>query len=322
MRFIDLEFDEETSLIFKSVQGLIERDWSTKKLRKYAEGDQSGLDLIFMGLAEMGVFEFVRSADARRAALLCELIGRKLLPGIAASTFVASRSVRDLDKTSVGTAGPGYPRISFSPSAIVPDAQAADIVVTRGVQYRRGDVELIPIESVDPTMKLFRVTPLRKGEAVDVSMSEALVSVVPQIVGSGDESFDLTANYAKQRIAFGKPIASFQTIKHRLVDDAVAVEFSRSLYLGAADDPSLRERAMIYASKKIPKVITDGIQIHGGIGFTSDIDLHLHLRRVVTLCKLFEVAGQSPGNVPSLSKQPESLRAIGSSRDKPLNGAA
>ena len=298
MRFIDLDLDEETSLIFKSVQGLIERDWSTKKLRKYAEGDQSKLDPIFEELAEMGIFEFVRDADARRGALLCELIGRKLLPGIVASTLIASRSVKDHEKSAGGSAASKYHPIAFSPSAIVPDALAAEMVVTGGTVYRREDVQLSPLASVDPTMRLYRVTPLRGGETVDVNMSEALLSVVPQIVGSGDECFDLTASYAKQRIAFGKPIGSFQALKHRLVDDAVAIEFSRSLYLGAADDPSLRERAMIYASKNVKKVITDGIQVHGGIGFTADIDLHLHLRRVVTLCKLFEVAGRNLREAP------------------------
>ena len=297
MKFIDLDLDEETSLIFKSVQGLIDRDWSTKKLRKYSDGDQSKLDPIFGELAEMGVFEFVRDADARRAALLCELIGRKLLPGIVASTVIASRSVKDHGKIS-GRTAEKFPSISFSPSAIVPDALAADLIVTGGTMYRRDDVQLSPLASVDPSMKLYRATPLRRGETVDVSVSEALLSVVPQVVGSGDECFDLTASYAKQRIAFGKPIGSFQTLKHRLVDDAVAIEFSRSLYLGAADDPNLRERSMVYAAKNVKKVITDGIQVHGGIGFTADIDLHLHLRRVVTLCKLFEVAGRNSAKPP------------------------
>ncbi|MGI0090530.1 MAG: acyl-CoA dehydrogenase family protein [Nitrososphaerales archaeon] len=292
MPLVDLEAGEETSLILASVQGSLERKWSSKKLRKYGEdGDFGILEGISEDLSEIGVYEFVRNGAPRDVALLCELLGKNLLPGITASTLAANRGIKghgvEEKPLFAGFSDKNPPRISFSLSNIVPDPAYADIVMIGNLLYKKEDVALTQLNSLDGTMKFFRAIPKVPGQKVDLSYSDALLVIVAQIVGSGEECVNTATNYAKHRNAFGRPIGSFQAVKHKLVDSAISIELCRSLYLGMIEDHTLGEQALRYSSRRVSRAITDAIQIHGGVGFTTDVDLHLHLRRVIALSKIY-----------------------------------
>ena len=97
----------------------------------------------------------------------------------------------------------------------------------------------------------------------------------------------MTVEYAKDRVQFGRPIGSFQALKHRCADMLVDVEGMRSTVywaawcIGAADPEAsvAASTAKIWGSDASKRVMASGLQVHGGIGFTWEHDLHLFLKR-------------------------------------------
>ena len=106
-------------------------------------------------------------------------------------------------------------------------------------------------------------------------------------VGGCEWVLETTVNYAKERVQFGVPIGSFQSIKHKCADIYSAIEYARSLMEWAAE--AVREDApdaalAVSMAKSFCgdayKLVTDhGVQVHGGIGFTWDHDMHLYFKR-------------------------------------------
>ncbi len=97
----------------------------------------------------------------------------------------------------------------------------------------------------------------------------------------------MAVSYAKDRVQFGKPIGSFQAVKHMLADALVDVEGMRSTayyaaWCTAADDPDRSMSASMakaWCSDASRRVMSTGLQVHGGIGFTWEHDMHLYLKR-------------------------------------------
>jgi acyl-CoA dehydrogenase len=108
-----------------------------------------------------------------------------------------------------------------------------------------------------------------------------------ELLGGSDRVLELATEYAKDRIQFGVPIGSFQAVKHRCADMLVDVEGMRSAaYYAAwavgAGDPeasTAASAAKVWCSDAARRVMASGLQVHGGIGFTWEHDLHLFLKR-------------------------------------------
>src|SRR5919198_2219339 len=115
----------------------------------------------------------------------------------------------------------------------------------------------------------------------------AIVALCAEMCGGAQKVLDMTTEYAKIRIAFGKPIGSYQGVKHKAADMLVDVENAKSLtyYAAWAVDEKVPEAALAasmakaYTSDAFRKVAGAGIQLHGGIGFTWEHDLHLYFKR-------------------------------------------
>jgi alkylation response protein AidB-like acyl-CoA dehydrogenase len=126
------------------------------------------------------------------------------------------------------------------------------------------------------------------------AIDEAVVALALETVGACQTIFDVTLEYAKQREQFGVPIGSFQAIKHKLADMLVAVERARATgyfaALAIAEDDDRRaaatSTAKIAAADCQRLLAKEGIQIHGGIGYTWEHDMHLYVRRVKTNAQL------------------------------------
>ncbi|MGW0163315.1 acyl-CoA dehydrogenase family protein [Mycobacterium sp. NPDC003323] len=109
-------------------------------------------------------------------------------------------------------------------------------------------------------------------------------------VGAAQHLLNLSVEYAKSRLQFGRPIGSFQAVKHRLAEDLVDLEHARSSAYHAAwalsdgsDDPALAAGiAQAVASAAFSRIATDTIQVHGGIGFTWEHQAHLFFKRATT----------------------------------------
>jgi alkylation response protein AidB-like acyl-CoA dehydrogenase len=107
------------------------------------------------------------------------------------------------------------------------------------------------------------------------------------LLGSAEASLELTRQYAIERVQFGKPIGSFQAVSHRLANSLVDMEIGRSLLYGAClalDEKRDNAVALVSAAKAwlsdtAVSAAEGAMQIHGGVGFTWEYDVHLHMRR-------------------------------------------
>jgi alkylation response protein AidB-like acyl-CoA dehydrogenase len=115
----------------------------------------------------------------------------------------------------------------------------------------------------------------------------AAVALAAEMCGGAQRVLEMTVDYAKLRVTFGKPIGSYQGVKHKCADMLVEVENAKSLTYYAAwaidekssDAPAAVSMAKAYASDASRKVANSGIQLHGGIGMTWEHDLHLYMKR-------------------------------------------
>jgi alkylation response protein AidB-like acyl-CoA dehydrogenase len=118
-------------------------------------------------------------------------------------------------------------------------------------------------------------------------IDRATVGLCAEMCGGAQKVLDMTVEYAKIRQAFGRPIGSYQGVKHKAADMLVDVENSKSITYyaawamdeGVAEGPLAVSMAKAYVSDAYRRVSGAGIQLHGGIGFTWEHDLHLYFKR-------------------------------------------
>jgi alkylation response protein AidB-like acyl-CoA dehydrogenase len=129
----------------------------------------------------------------------------------------------------------------------------------------------------------------------------AVITQVAEMCGAMTWAFDTTLDWAFNRYSFGRPLASYQEIKHRFADMKTWLEASLAIAASAVravdgDDPrergALVSAAKFYVGRYGVELLQDCVQLHGGIGVTFDHDLHLFLRRVVTNAPLYGTPGQ------------------------------
>jgi alkylation response protein AidB-like acyl-CoA dehydrogenase len=124
-------------------------------------------------------------------------------------------------------------------------------------------------------------------DVLDRSLDAAVVALAAEQVGGAQAALDLSVDYARNRVQFGRPIGSFQAIKHLCADMLLDVELARSLAYGTAwamadNDGRVSHVAPLvkaFCSEMFVRVATSTIQVHGGIGFTWEHDAHLFFRR-------------------------------------------
>jgi alkylation response protein AidB-like acyl-CoA dehydrogenase len=140
------------------------------------------------------------------------------------------------------------------------------------------------------------------------AIEEATVATALEIVGVAQTIFDVTLDYAKQREQFGVPIGSFQAIKHKFADMIVALERARATGYFAAltiaeDDPrrtTATSVAKVAAGDCQRLLAKEGIQIHGGIGYTWEHDMHLYVKRAKSLEPLFGTSSTHRAHIADL----------------------
>jgi len=182
----------------------------------------------------------------------------------------------------------------------VPDAGVADfimVVARNGVFVVDADdpgIRVEPMSAMDLTRKLYSVsfenTPAEKlGDAAGVqkALDVSTAALAAEMVGGMQRTLDTTVEYAKTRKQFGKAIGIFQAVQHQCADMYLETESSRSAayYAAWALEENMPDAALavsiakMYASDASRAVGNRGIQVHGGMGFTWENDLHLYYRR-------------------------------------------
>ena len=102
-----------------------------------------------------------------------------------------------------------------------------------------------------------------------------------EVVGASQRLLDQAVDYAKQRVQFGRPIGSFQAVKHQLADMHIEVQLAESAVLWACLEPDQSRRATRYAVDAAIRVAEGAIQVHGAMGFTWEMGLHFYLRSML-----------------------------------------
>lgn len=114
------------------------------------------------------------------------------------------------------------------------------------------------------------------------AVDRGTIALSAELLGLGSALFERTLDYLRTREQFGRPLGSFQALKHRAVDVFVGLELSRSAVLGGAFDPCPlgASLAKAQASEAVQQAAREGIQMHGGIGMTDEHDAGLYVKRI------------------------------------------
>jgi len=118
-------------------------------------------------------------------------------------------------------------------------------------------------------------------------IDRAITALCAEMCGAAERVMEMSVDYAKSRVAFGKPIGSYQAVKHKCAEMLLQLENAKSLTYyaawacqeGAPGASQAASMAKAYATEMLCHVAADGIQVHGGIGFTWDHDMHLYFKR-------------------------------------------
>jgi alkylation response protein AidB-like acyl-CoA dehydrogenase len=240
------------------------------------------------------------------ATLVFEELGRAAVPGPLVGTFLAAGLGVDLS----GSAAAGDAVVGLTPAgdpALVEHLAGLDaliVVGADGVTLADPPAAFRPVERpLDPLTPVDVVDALPAGPRVGgadvaarVRTAGGLLSGALQ-VGLADAAVTLATGYAKERTQFGRVIGSFQALKHLLADAQVAVEVARAAVQAAGveiDDASAgggeparahraADVARIVASRAADRATRTCVQVHGGMGFTWELDAHLLLKRALVL---------------------------------------
>ncbi|MGB8662830.1 MAG: acyl-CoA dehydrogenase, partial [Candidatus Acidiferrum sp.] len=203
------------------------------------------------------------------------------------------------------------------------------IVVARNglflVDSKAAGLKIAPMSGMDLTRKLYAVefsnTPAEQiGSPKDLpqAFEIATAALAAELVGGMQRTLEITVEYAKTRKQFGKPIGMFQAVQHQCADMYLETESSRSAvyYAGwaleenAPDASTAVSIAKMYASDAARTVGNRGIQIHGGMGFTWENDLHLYYRRAKASETAFGDATFHRERIASMVIDSESVSAL------------
>jgi alkylation response protein AidB-like acyl-CoA dehydrogenase len=267
--------------------------------------------------------------DAQRAELLPSLLSGE---SVITWAFAEENGTWDAAGVNLGAVERDGGWVLSGTKTFVQEAQTAEqfLVTARTgsgltqfiVPANASGVTVSPLGSLDFTRRFGRVdfddvhAPASAvvgavggaGDDVERQLQVALVLQNAETVGATTRVLDFTLEYAKDRIAFGRPIGSYQALKHRFADmrtwleacHATATASARAVQSGADDASELVSVAKAYIADRSPAIIQDCVQLHGGIGVTWEHDLHLYLRRVAQNAALYGSVSQHRERVAAL----------------------
>jgi len=259
-----------------------------------------------------GVAVALFGSEEQRGEWLPRFASGELRACLALLDESASWETRDVGLAGSTAAAQGGDLTLRGSLVFVPDAQCADVILVavrdpagpKLALLERGapGLGLRGIDTIDPTRRLCQLTldGVRVScEAIlgdgtpdrDVRFERLLdlakVAICGESCGMAERVLELSVDYAKTRVQFGAPIGSFQAIQHKCADMFCLVESAKSACYYAAwtlaeDEPDAHAAACLakaFCSEALTRVAAEGIQIHGGLGFTWEQDLHLYFKR-------------------------------------------
>ncbi len=283
MRFA---FTDDQLAFRDAVRDLLEKECTPAHLRDAWTNSTGRIPGLWDKLSEMGVIGMlVPEADGGLGLTLVDLVlileetGRGALPEPIVES--AAFGLPYLGRADIA--------VGFAHS-LVPWADTVDVIFTHAGMFQRDEVELLSHTSVDGARRLFEVrgtpTPI-DGQPLWDSFTRAVIGTAAQQCGLAQRMLDLTAEYTKERRQFGVPIGSFQAVKHHLANARIALEFARPLVYRAAATLDAVHAGMAKSKADEAALLTAkaALQCHGAIGYTTEYDLHLYMKRAWALSR-------------------------------------
>jgi alkylation response protein AidB-like acyl-CoA dehydrogenase len=301
---VDFTLTADQLALCEGVREFCARRYADDALSAQTPADAS----LWHDLAGLGVFalrqpEPVGSGlGVAEAALAFEELGRALVPGPLVGSHLAAGLV---DGAGEGQAIVVVVESSSDPVVIEHPGLITDVLVLHADTVSHlpadafaGDVAALPVDPLTPVHRVDGAVPDGTALAADVGALKLVGAVLTAAyqLGIAQAVTDRSVSYAKEREQFGRPIGTFQAVKHLCADMLVRAELAKAAVYAAAvtlDDPEVGEPARAAATAKL---LADeaallntktAIQVHGGMGFTWEMPLHLYLKRAWVLATTF-----------------------------------
>ena len=289
---------EERELLRTTVAALVDKHANPEAVRRAMESERGYDEALWkllceqVGAAALVVPEDLGGAggELADAAVVLEELGKALVPTPLLGTTLAELALLSaeeqdqeealtglLEGTSIGT-------VVFDPEYVI-NGDIADVVIAAdGEKLTRWSTFTAQAKTtMDLTRRLSSVTadetaPL--GDDPGLADTAALLMAAEQI-GAASRALDLTVAYTKDRVQFGRPIGSFQALKHRMADLYVSVQTARAVVYDAIAEPSPASASLarVFASEALTAVVGEAVQMHGGIAITWEHDIQLYFKR-------------------------------------------
>lgn len=303
---MDLQPTDDQAALVEMITGFAADRFPIETVRSF--GNSDGFDRSLWGeLAALGTFGIAVSEDLGGVGLnfidtvlVHEALGAALCPGpIVASTLAAGLVDGVIDGSvvpciiDVGSDGPLAVE-NFRSSDVLLVVDDAGIGIIESDNISGTDI----VHPTDPTTPITILASLPKTKSIgDAELAKqwrqrGSLLASAQLSGNSSGSTSLAVEYAKEREQFGRPIGSFQGLKHLLADSWIRTEVSRSSVWAAGvtiDEPEVGsiDRAVAGARLTAARAATENaktcVQVHGGMGFTWEVDAHLFLKRAWVL---------------------------------------
>jgi len=315
---MDFNFSEQQTMLLDAARTLLDETCTLAKLRALMDTGDAIDPERWQALADNGLTAVLLPESAGGLNLtaqdfvqIAQYCGYVALPeplvehaGIAAPLLAACDERHPLLEQAA--AGQGRLAVGHSVNPFVANADTATalLLAHQGEVHlvSPGQVQLIPQSSIDPFRSLYRVdwTPTdatRIADSIqgqtcwDAALDLGALFTAAQSLGLAQRCIDLAVAYAKERKQFGKPIGSYQAVKHHLASAQVKIEFARPvLYAAAAqcEHHDVHSRARISHAKLVSAEAADfaarqALQIHGAMGYSWEVDIHIFLKRALAL---------------------------------------
>jgi hypothetical protein len=297
---VDFSLTPDQELLRDTGRKLLERECPPALVRAHIE-DPSAFEPLWRHLSE---YTALGTGPAADLCLFLEQTGYAAAPG----PFLATTNYAALTGDDVRTGTVAFVDDPTQPFVLEVDRVDHIAIVRPGPQLAvidTGDAAARFVATVDFSRRLF-VCELPQVDARPIDpaayarwRNRAYACMAAEMVGTARRIFDMALAYAKERRQFDVPIGSFQAIQHKLADMSLALERATAAVHYAAmtidgDDPDSSRAAHVAkaaAGEAARRILKDGIQIHGGIGYTWEHDLHLYLRRATGDEYLFGTTG-------------------------------
>lgn len=296
---------EERRLLRQTVSALVARHAPPEAVRRAMDSPHGYDDKLWallcdqVGAAALVIPEELggMGGELADAAVVLEELGKALVPTPLLGTTLAELALLAADESDAGTlerlaAGTMIGTVAVDRDYVV-NGDLADVAVAveDGRLIRMSGLRAEPLVPLDPTRRLARLT--AESETVigrDPGLVDsATILLAAEQIGAATRCLELTVDYTKQRVQFGRPIGSFQALKHRMADLYVAVEAARSVVGEALTRPGPVTAALagIAAGEAFCTVAGEAIQLHGGVAITWEYDIQLYFKRAYSSVQLF-----------------------------------